>query len=109
MDLQIRARLDPVEAGGGGSASVDIGSTKWLRRGRLFSKEHETETTVDWLKEELAKEPAEANAGQERAGRPDPAWSGDSRGNNRLGRGPVGVHSREKCAEDPVRLHPLEL
>ena len=66
MDLQIRARLDPVEAGGGGSASVhssamsgfvDIGTTKWLRRGRLYSKEHETETTVDWLKEELGLEP----------------------------------------------------
>ncbi len=67
-DLTIRARMDPAKqeaeessstdvqqasAGGTVSGFVRIGHTDWMRRGMLFSKERETESNVEWIKEEL--------------------------------------------------------
>lgn len=65
-DLTIRARMDPAvhddeegsadgrpHTGGTVSGFVQIGHTDWMRRGMVFSKERETETNVEWIKEEL--------------------------------------------------------
>ena len=76
-DLKIRARMDPhllddEETEGGGAAAgggrgssagdstvsgfVAIGNTYWQRRGMDFAKAKETETDVEWIKEELGLE-----------------------------------------------------